>query len=97
MTSDSKRDESLKKLIEAKKMIYSPNEPLWVGQDLVDFHNAGYDAAMAVKDERVKEIKTSVEIKLLFLIGCCRMKNISKKQIETSIEQYIKTLKEMGE
>lgn len=93
MTSDRKRDELAEK---AYPLCWDDGSKRHSSYDQTLF-KSGYDAAMAEKDERVKEIKTSVEIKLLFLIGCCRMKNISKKQIEASIEQYIKTLKEMGE
>lgn len=36
--------------------------------------------------------KESVIIKLTMLIGACRMPRITKKQIEQSIEAYIKEL-----
>lgn len=36
--------------------------------------------------------RESVIVKLMFLIGSCRRPSITKKQIEQSIENYIKEL-----
>lgn len=41
------------------------------------------------------EFKTMVVVKLEMLRGCCNVKTISKKQIEKSIQEFIKKLQEL--
>lgn len=41
------------------------------------------------------EMKESIIIKLIMLVGACRTKTIKKSQIEQSLQKYIKTVGEM--
>ena len=44
-------------------------------------------------ETELEKLKTQVIVKLTMLIGACRVKSISKKQIEQSLERFIEELK----
>lgn len=47
--------------------------------------------------DKYKELKTQVVVKLTLLVGACRMPSVKKKQIEESLERFIKELRERDE
>ena len=42
--------------------------------------------------ESREKLKTEVLVKMQLLIGCCRTSSITKKQIEKSIQEFVKKL-----
>lgn len=42
--------------------------------------------------EKYEALKTEVLVKFQLLIGCCRIKTITKAQIEKSIEAFVKKI-----